>query len=645
MTASTAHTTHERAAGWIARILPPLVLVFATLAAFAPAFSAEFVTWDDDANFLLNRAYRGLGVENLRWMFSTFHMGHYQPLSWLTLGLDYELWGMDARGYHATNVCLHALTAVAFYYVARRLFGSLHQGRVSGLALPSLAAASVFALHPLRVESVAWVTERRDVLSALFFVLAIGSWLNHAIDGRRSGYVLAGLFVLLSLGAKAAAIVSPALLLVLDVWPLKRTPLGWKRLVLEKLPFVVLGALFGWLAIRAQASQGTTLVALSEHGAVQRVAQAAFGLVFYAWRTLVPMNLIPIHEIPSPIDPLAPRFLIPLVLAVGVTLALVLNRKRWPALLCAWIAFAVLLSPVSGLAQSGPQLVADRYSYFACMPFALLLGGSVLVVLKVRPSWHSGLVVCACALSLGLGVLTFRQTGFWRDSEALWRRTVAIAPTSANGLLNLGSVLMRKGAAATDPEQRASSYDEATSYTLRGLAARPDPQMHVNLGLIAVFRAQDQPRRAPELTALAVEHIRRGLALGEERGVVKPEWRMALGSALLNAGRCDEAIHVLESVRPSMPNTEAMLRSLSLAYACVGRKQEALEVLELAIELEPRNSVLWLRAGELNAALLRIEEARTSYQNVLVLRTSELGEGAAADAEWKRARQALDELR
>lgn len=628
----------------LAGVLVSLGLLVCVCAAFSPALGGEFLAWDDDRNFLQNRAYRGLGLENLRWMFTTFHMGHYQPLSWLSLGLDFEIHGMDARGYHATNVILHAATTIAVFHLAHRLLAlTAGVGRAALLA-GALLAAVVFGLHPLRVESVAWITERRDVLGGLFFVLALTTWVRFATGGARRWYWAAVALVLVSLSARAGAIVMPALLLVLDVWPLRRTALGWRALGIEKLPFVAASVVFGWLAIRAQASQGATLVTLAQHGPEQRAVQALFGAAFYPCRTLVPLNLIPIHEIPEPFDPWSGRFIGPAVLVVVFTIGLVLLRKRAPALLATWVAYLVVLAPTSGVAQAGAQLVADRYSYASCIPFALLAGLGVVLLGRARlvaPPW---IVTSIGALALLLGVSTWRQSHFWRDSDSLWRRTVAISPRSPYGNLSLGAESMRRGAAIDDPTERERLFAEAERHLTACLAVRDEPQAHVNLGLIELFRAQRATSGAREIAERGLTHIRSGIAAGERRYGVEPQWRLALGSALLTSGRCDEAVLVLEEVLRLMPGTEAALRSTSLALECVGRTEEALAVLERALVLEPDDATLWMRAGDWNRKVGRIEQARVSYTNVMALRERALGGGHAADAQWITARRALDDL-
>ena len=235
-------------------VAAPLVVAISAFLTFLPALGNGFVTWDDDRNFLNNAHYRGFGFDNLRWMWTTFHMGHYVPLSWMTLGLDYVVWGMNPTGYHLTNVLLHAVAAVLVYFIARRILRAAQpdaEDRPGMLVIAAAVAALVFAMHPLRVESVAWATERRDVLSMCFFLATTVTYLRSldASPRRRSWYWLSvGLF-LCALLSKATAMTLPAVLLIMNAYPLRRLggAHGWRsaaarRVYVEIAPFAALSA-------------------------------------------------------------------------------------------------------------------------------------------------------------------------------------------------------------------------------------------------------------------------------------------------------------------------------------------------------------------------------------------------------------------
>src|SRR5215475_960531 len=260
----------------------PAIIAVVTCVAFLPVLWNQFVDWDDFDNLVNNPRYRGLGWDQLRWMFTTFHMGPYQPLSWMTYGLDYLIWGIDPTGYHLTNLMLHAANAAFFYLVARRLIAvafSMPNDEVSWhLNVSAAFAALMFGIHPLRVESVAWATERRDVLSGFFLLLTVLSYLK-AVGPQmsRAGWqrwiIVSVTFYVLSLLAKASGITLPLVLVVLDVYPIRRLGGGvgkWfsissRRVWFEKLPFFVAAVVAGAVALTAQYRAGA-LVSTETHG-------------------------------------------------------------------------------------------------------------------------------------------------------------------------------------------------------------------------------------------------------------------------------------------------------------------------------------------------------------------------------------------
>src|SRR5881628_2009526 len=308
-----AHASTHR---WVFWLLPVLIALV-TVVPFLPTLDNQFVNWDDDDNLVDNPHYRGLGWTHLRWMWTT-HMGHYIPLTWMTFGLDYLLWGMNPLGYHLTNLLLHAANAVVFFFVALRILTRALPNpseRGEALAFSAGVAALVFAIHPLRVESVAWVTERRDVLSGLFYLSAILMYLRACERGARGRgwyWAAVGLFAG-ALLSKSMVVNLPFVLLILDVYPLRRLGgfVGWwsepaRRIYIEKIPFVLLAAAASAIAVMAQSSvhAAASLAQLSVPG---RLAVAAYGLGFYPRKMVVPVNLSPLYELPRTVDPMAPR--------------------------------------------------------------------------------------------------------------------------------------------------------------------------------------------------------------------------------------------------------------------------------------------------------------------------------------------------
>ncbi|MBI5773779.1 MAG: tetratricopeptide repeat protein [Verrucomicrobia bacterium] len=460
---------------------PWLLFIFAAVfVSFLPTLWNGFVDWDDGANYLDNPHYRGFSPKHLKWMFTTFFAGPYQPLSWVTLGFDYLVWGLNPTGYHLTNLLLHCANGVALFFLLKAF---LHR---EGF-FPSLAGtfqfkaactvgALAFALHPMRVESVAWATERRDVLSGLFYILTVVAYVRWSEEApRRRWYFLTLVFYVLSCLSKAWGMTLPAVLLVLDVYPLKRLTPGpaWKmaakKLLLEKIPFFALALLFAGLAFYGQKIYAMRKV--SDHGLFERVVQSAYGLAFYPAKTLWPDDLSPLYLLSAFFNPLDPKYLVGALAGVVVTIALVCLRKRWPWALAAWLCYAITVSPVLGLTQSGDQVVADRYAYLSCLSFAVLAGAGLLCAAS-SPRWKlaaglAGILLCA------LAVLTFRQTRVWHDKFTLWEHALRADPDNYIAYLNVTANRKSAVGRSTDPADDDSPFPDrpamAFLYNNRGL--------------------------------------------------------------------------------------------------------------------------------------------------------------------------------
>ncbi len=553
--------------------LAPYLVVVVTVLAFLPVLGNGFVGWDDDRNFINNTHYRGLGPAQLRWMFTSFHMGHYIPLTWLTLGFDYVLWGMRPVGYHVTTVLLHAGAVVVFYQVARRLLSEA-TGRPEtqdALVAGALAAALVFGVHPLRAESVAWATERRDVLSGLLALLVVRRYLR----GQRgpATWVLYACALL----SKSMVATLPVVLLVLDVYPLRRLggDAGWwndrVRLVyLEKLPFFALAA----------ATSAVAMVALAHiHGGVplailgigDRLAITAYSLAFYLAKTLLPFGLSPIYQRPEHIDAASPTFVASYLLVVALVALGIARRRRWPALLPCLTVYLVVLLPVSGIVQNGPQIAADRYTYLSCMPWALLGG---LAVTRLHP--RRGALVAAGALVAVLAILCAQQTARWRDSLTLWMYAASVQPDSWIALNN------------------------------RGLSAGP----HGSPSAIAQYNLGLSSLRAGN-RAGAEAAFREALRLNP----VYTDAHNNLGNLLASRGQFDEAEkHFREAADDSRPEAFVNLANVLLQK---GDFRGALVNYKKALKTDPQNATAHANLGHALRMLGNIEAAVAEFQEAL----------------------------
>jgi Flp pilus assembly protein TadD len=437
----------------------PLLIGIAVFVSFAPALDCDFVKWDDDFNFLNNPNYRGLGPSQLSWMFRTTLMGHWHPLTWITLGLDYSLWGMKPFGYHLTSLALHAANAGLLYLV---LLALLDLSGTPDARWPAAAGALLYALHPLRVESAVWITERRDVLCGFFALLSILFYLKRVAQERADRPSLLCLVLSVvafgaSLMSKALSIMLPAALLILDLYPLGRfVPGSRKRLLLEKIPYGLLAAV-DLVMMRRAMSDISAVRSVTDYDFTQRVAQAAYGLCFYPFKTVWPGGLIPLYLIDQPLNPWSAKYVVPMILVVALTALLVVRRRRLPGLLAAWAAFVALLLPVLGFAVNGMQIAADRYTYLSMIPASLL----VSMLLARRESLRKPAAVAALGVVLVvLGALSFRQSGTWKDSMTLWNHALEVDPTLYMAWANRGATRMEQG----DVNGALGDYDQAIRY-------------------------------------------------------------------------------------------------------------------------------------------------------------------------------------
>jgi tetratricopeptide (TPR) repeat protein len=425
-------------------LLPALVALF-TVAAFLPSAFGEFLLWDDDANFLFNEHYRGFSAENLRWMFTNAY-GHYMPLTWLSCGLDYALWGMNPAGYHATNLALHALNAVLFFL----LLGKLLRHAAPDLAEPTAGVAAAagalcFSLHPLRVESVAWITERRDLLSGAFFLLTAIAYVRHAEEpergpGRWKWLALSSLAFAAMLLSKTMGLSLPLVFLVLDVYPLRRwSRAAAPRLLAEKLPlFALMAGALVMLSISAGRAGGMS--DRSNYPLLQSLGRPGYALTFYLSKTLFPIGLSPLYWYRPE---LGLRHAVGWAGLLGLSALLLVWRRRFPAALAAWMAYGLLIAPASGLVSMGSFTGADHYTYVACLPFAAM-GAALAVALSRRWSLAVAGGVLATIL-LAFATLTWRYCGVWTDSVSLWSRAVELDPDVYFSRANLGRSLAAKG--------------------------------------------------------------------------------------------------------------------------------------------------------------------------------------------------------
>lgn len=541
----------------------PLAVALAAGLVFLPALGGQFLAWDDNTTLTGNLAYRGLGPSHLGWMATTTLMGHYMPLTWLSFALTYVVAGMNPWGYHLGSLLLHAVNAGLVTWLAWRLIGAARSRDAAGgpdraertaLTVGAGVAGLAFGVHPLRAESVAWATDRGDVLCATFYLAALLAYLR-AVDGGGLRWRPWGALALLAMAAallsKEIAVTLPVVLLILDAYPLRR-PTPRAARVREKLPFLVLALVGAAVAVAARAA-GARFSTVEQFGVGARIAMAAYSAWYLVAASVWPSRLAPYHEPPVRVDLLAPRFLAAALAVLALTAAVVVLRRRWPAGLASWTAYLLALLPVSGLVHSGSHLVAERYAYLPGVALALLLGGVAAAAVRAGhavPSRRAGvaalLVVLAVALA-GWAAVAWRHSASWRDTLTFWQVSLAADPECRLCVLNLAGEYFNAGRPV-----------EAEAWARRAIPLWPGRGTpHHRLGAALLVQGRD---------AEAERELREAIRLAPGLGEAHRE----LGRLYARQGRTAEAATALrEALVAGVPpaEVEALLRPLESAPA------------------------------------------------------------------------------
>jgi protein O-mannosyl-transferase len=561
------------------------LLLLVVFAVFGQTVAFDFVNFDDDDYVSDNPDLTGgLSAQGITWALTTTRSCNWHPVTWFSYLLDYQLYGLKPWGYHLTNVLLHAATAIALLMVLWRMTGDFW---------PSAIVAAVFAVHPLRVESVAWISERKDVLSGLFFMLTLGAYLGYV---RRPFSVVRylGVVVLFVLGlmAKPMLVTLPFVLLLLDYWPLGRMALGW-RLVVEKVPLLALSvvscAVTSW-------AQGMAIVQLDLVPLSTRIANALVSCATYLWQLFCPTGLAVFYP-PQPrgLPPL--HVLGALLLLVCICVGVLVWRRRSPNLFVGWFWYVGMLVPVIGVVQVGGQLMADRYTYLPQIGLLIALAWAVQRALESRPRY-----VEACAIAAGLAIAVLmgsarQQTSYWRNSETLWNHAIDCTEYNAIAHNNLGMALAA-----------GRRFDEAIVHYKKALEIKPWYAMaHCNLGRALTTRSQIDE---------AVAHFRKALE-------IMPDYVDAynnLGNALERLGRCDEAIADYKKALELKPDYADAYNNLGNALAGCGRLDEAMACYQKAFELKPDFAEAHSNLGFALARRGRLDEAAAQCRKALEIK-------------------------
>ncbi len=546
-----------------------------TFMVYIPALRNGFVDWDDQAYVYENTLIRSIDSEFFKYIFTTPVHANWHPLTVLSYAVDYSIWGLNPWGYHLVNIFFHAInTSLVFIltYALVRTAGKQKTGSGLFLFVAGVFTALLFGLHPLHVESVAWVSERKDVLSAFFFLLSILFYLKYASpdSSKKVLYYSGALFsFILAILSKPMAITLPVVLLILDFYPLERLTVkvtDLRNLVVEKAPFFIVTVISAFLTIWAQKK---ALIPLASVPVFLRISIALRAFVFYLYKMLLPLGLSPYYPYdynphPSIKDFFNYEYSGSFALLAVATIFCVITAKRHKFFLAAWAYYIVTLIPVSGIVQVGGQAAADRYAYLPSLgPFMLAGAGAGYLISRCKTQVRIFCLAVIMVLFAVLAILTVRQTSVWKDTLSLWSRTIDIYPDSIPVVhLNRGKEYMKRG----DYKKSIEDFD---------IAIRLVPgytEAYLSRGMC--YGLSGQPEKAiPDFT-MAIELNPKDPNPYHNRGV-----------AYLNSGEFTKAADDIKKSIELAPDSGVARLNLGLAYLKLGKKDLAIENFKKANEL------------------------------------------------------------
>jgi len=593
-----------------------ILLVAAVLTAYGHLPGHDFINLDDPPYITENpRVRQGLTGDNLLWAFTSLEVNNWHPLTWLSFMMDSQLYGLNPAGFHLTNLVFHILNALLLFYLLKRMNGAFG---------PSLFVAAVFALHPLQVESVAWVSERKDVLSTFLGLLTIWFYIGYAERPALKTYLPVLLFFALGLMAKPMLVTWPFVLLLLDYWPLNRS--GWTRLVKEKIPLFALSLASSAITLLAQ-SQGA-LKTLDVLPLSIRLGNTLVSYVKYLGKFFYPDPLAVYY--PHPGRPPWPHILLAGLILAALTWLVWRTRKKRPYLLVGWLWFLGTLVPVIGLVQVGWQGLADRYTYVPLIGLVMMVAWLVPDLFDHWRFKKTAITVLAGAALAPLLVLTWFQHQHWQNSLTLFRHALAVTEDNYLAHHHLGMALAKQG----HPDQAQAHFLEAvrinptyaTPYLAMGIYAARDNRIeeavgyfsqalkiwpeyfeaHLNLARLAAL--QNRPEQA-------LEHYRRALEINPDYAPAHFE----LGNLLRALGRPTEALtHYEKNLRLEPKQIKARLNLAGL-LGLLGRHQEAELQFRRVLEIEPDNPDAHYNLGTLYGLTGRPAQAEAHLRQAIEL--------------------------
>lgn len=574
------------------RYLVILALIAVTLAVYWRAANNDFVNYDDPDYVYQNPHVQTVNRDNIVWAFTSTEKANWHPLTWLSHMVDCQLYDLNPRGHHLTSVAIHIVNAVLLFLLLSRLTGTLWR---------SAFVAALFALHPLHVESVAWVAERKDVLSALFFMLTLLAYTRYVERPGLARYSLVFCSFTLGLMAKPMLVTLPFVLLLLDYWPLGRygTKSAMQRLLLEKVPLFALSLASSIVTVLAQKAGG----AMTSAEALPLAARVANALVSYAGyigKMAWPDHLAVLYPLSYPVP--VWKVAVALLLLAGISVMAIRLARSFPFLPVGWLWFLGTLVPVIGLVQVGSQAMADRYTYLPLIGLFIVIAWGTPQLMEGRRCSRVALAIPAAGCVALLSAVTWQQIGVWKNNQELF--THAIKYTSGNYVAHydLGVAQEENG-----------RLDEAIGHYNEALHIKPDyAEAHFSLGYALMEQGKSDE---------AISHYHEALRLNPRDAKV----HYNLGIVLAKKGRIDEAIGQCDEALKISPADSNIHNYLGILLAGKGKTDEAIGHFREALKLNPNEADTHYNLGLALASQGRGEEAVSHYVEALRLNPSDAG--------------------
>jgi len=576
-------------------VLISATLVAITLAVYMQLGNHEFISYDDPSYVTDNlHVSSGITGENVIWAFTSFDEANWHPVTWLSHMTDVQLYGMNPRGHHLTSLVIHSITSLLLLYLLLRCTGSLWQ---------SSLVAALFALHPLHVESVAWVAERKDVLSAFFWFLTLLLYAEYVAKRKQVLYVWALFSFVLGLMSKPMIVTLPIVMLLMDFWPLKRYWLenqeqGQRKLlgkvmalINEKIPFFACSLISGVITIYAQHTGGTTL-GLDEMPFIARIQNALIVYVTYIIKTFWPHDLAVLYPIQTSF-PLW-QVIVSLCVLLLISAAAIKLGRRFSYLPMGWFWFIITLLPVIGLLQVGRQSMADRYTYIPVIGLFIMVAWGIPDLIRGLQYRERILALLASVAIVSSITLTLRQLDHWRNSISLYRHTLQV--TSNNCIIhnNLGVSFLKE-----------NDLDAAIREFMEAIAIQPNYiEARLNLGMAHSNKGN--------LDA-AIKEFKEALAINP----VSAEAYFNLGTVLLIKGDLDAAINEFKEALAINPVYMDSHNNLGAAFVRKGNLDAAIEEYQLALRIDPNNSTVHNNLGSVLERKGHLDAAIKEYQIAL----------------------------